>query len=248
MVLAAFLIIKVLLATGNVSSLIKGQLVPICAYIVMALSLNLTVGILGELSLGHAGFMSVGAFSGVVVASSLKNVIPNNTVRLLLALVVAAVIAALVGVLVGIPVLRLRGDYLAIVTLAFGEIIKVIIGNVYIGSDRNGLHFSLVNNTVTLTEGGKMIISGPMGAMGVAPISTFTIGVLLIFVSLLVIFHLVNSKSGRAIMALRDNRIAAESHQHHQIQNDGLCNFGSTCRLGRRTLFTELFDDCCQQV
>jgi len=211
MVIAAFLIIQVMIATGNISSLLKGQLVPICAYIVMAISLNLTVGVLGELSLGHAGFMSAGAFSGVVVATCLQGSIASDPIRLIIAMIVGGLVAALVGFLVGVPVLRLSGDYLAIVTLAFGEIIKGIMNNLYIGLDSAGVHFCMIKNTIDLAEGGKMILNGPMGMTGISRISTFTIGFLLIMVCLFVIFNLVNSKSGRAIMALRDNKIAAQS-------------------------------------
>ena len=109
------------------------------------MSLNLVVGVSGELSLGHAGFMSVGAFTGVVVAGWLARMRASNTELLLFAgsAVAGAVVAGIVGFLVGIPVMRLRGDYLAIVTLAFGEIIKNLLNNVYIGVDAAGLHFSL---------------------------------------------------------------------------------------------------------
>ena len=193
------------------SSTLKGQLVPICAYVVAALSLNLTVGVMGELSLGHAGFMSVGAFSGAVLAISLQNTIPSAGLRLFLAMLLGALLAALVGFLIGIPVLRLRGDYLAIVTLAFGEIIKSLITNLFVGKDVNGLHFSFIQNTMTLEQGGQIILNGPMGLPGIQKISTFTAGFLLILVTLVVIFNLTNSRAGRAIMAIRDNRIAAES-------------------------------------
>ena len=146
MVVAAWIIMEVLMGTGHVSSLLKGLLVPFCIYVIMAVSLNLTVGILGELSLGHAGFMCVGAFSGALFSKCMKGAI-DPTVSLVIAIFVGAAVAAVFGILIGIPVLRLRGDYLAIVTLAFGEIIK----------------------------------------------------------------NLVNSRTGRAIMSIRDNRIAAES-------------------------------------
>ncbi len=127
LVTVAFIILQALMSGGQLSSSLKGQLVPICAYIVMAISLNLTVGILGELSLGHAGFMSVGAFTGVIVTMSLKNAIAFSPLRLVIAMLVGGVIAGLTSLLVGVPVLRLRGDYLAIVTLAFGEIVKNVV-------------------------------------------------------------------------------------------------------------------------
>ena len=208
-VILAFIILQVLGAAGMLSSTMKGQRVPICAYVAMALSLNLTVGVLGELSLGHAGFMSVGAFTGAVAAASLP--IASDGLKLALAMILGAVMAAVVGTLVGIPALRLNGDYLAIVTLAFGQIIKSIIENLYIGVDDRGLHFSFLENRLIFREGGKMIHNGAMGVGGIQKISTFTAGFILVMLVLIVIFNLVGSRAGRAIMALRDNRIAAES-------------------------------------
>ncbi|MBQ5668813.1 MAG: hypothetical protein IIV42_05965 [Peptococcaceae bacterium] len=158
MVIVAFVIVQGMIATGSISSSLKGQLVPICAYVVMAISLNLTVGILGELSLGHAGFMSAGAFSGVVAAQCFSQNIDNPVIVLILAMIVGGIVAAIVGVLVGVPVLRLSGDYLAIVTLAFGEIIKGIVMNLYVGLDAAGLHFCMIKNTLEM-DGGKMLIN-----------------------------------------------------------------------------------------
>ena len=209
LVILAFVILQVMM--GSLSSSLKGMLVPICAYVVMAVSLNLTVGILGELSLGHAGFMSVGAFMGVVAAASLQEIIPFAPVRLAISMVVGAAFAAVAGFLIGIPVLRLKGDYLAIVTLAFGEIIKTIFTNLYVGLDGSGLHMSLLEDKTDLAEGGKLIIAGPMGMGGIQKISTFSAGFVLVMVTLLIVFNLVKSRDGRAIMAIRDNRIAAES-------------------------------------
>lgn len=211
-VTAAFLVLQALIKSGGVSSSLQGQLVPICAYVVMAVSLNLTVGVLGELSLGHAGFMSIGAFSGVVTCISLENVVTSALPRMALSMGVGALCAAAAGVLIGVPVLRLSGDYLAIVTLAFGEIIKNIINCLYVGVDSRGLHVSFLTNTDALKlDGGRVIIDGPMGISRIAKLSNFTIGYLLILITLVVVLNLVNSRSGRAIMALRDNRIAAES-------------------------------------
>lgn len=210
-VIVAFIVVQIMILTGNISSSLKGQLVPICAYVVMAVSLNLTVGILGELSLGHAGFMSVGAFAGIVATTSLAETIPAAPLRLAIAMVIGAVCAAIAGVIVGVPVLRLKGDYLAIVTLAFGEIIKNIVGVLYIGRDSSGLHFSLIEQKFELAEGGKMIINGPMGVSGVTKISSFTAGFVLILITLFIILNLVHSRTGRAIMSVRDNKIAAES-------------------------------------
>lgn len=212
-----FIVVSLLADQGMLKRSHMGLLVPICCYVVMAVSLNLTVGILGELSLGHAGFMSVGAFSGVVAAMSLVNTIPYEPVRLAIAMAVGAVCAGVAGVLVGVPVLRLRGDYLAIVTLAFGEIIKDLINCLLIGHDADGLHIIFnFNGTKTvedlqLLEGGTVIIKGAQGAAGTTTIATFTAGFVLILITLFVVLNLVRSRSGRAIMAIRDNRIAAES-------------------------------------
>ena len=210
-VIIAYAAMQALSMTGNLSNTITGLLVPICAYIVMAVSLNLTVGILGELSLGHAGFMSVGAFTGIVATTFLADAVPSPVLRLTVAMILAAVAAAIVGVIVGIPVLRLKGDYLAIVTLAFGEIIKNIINVLYVGMDDRGLHFSIVKQTFTLDEGGDMIINGPIGVSGIDKISNFTAGFILILITLFIVLNLINSRHGRAVMAVRDNRIAADS-------------------------------------
>ena len=210
-VILGYVIIELLLASGNLSSMFQSLLVPVTCYIVAALGLNLNVGVSGELNLGQAGFMCVGAFVGVCVSGALAPVIANGIIRLLLAIVVGAAVAALAGILIGVPVLKLQGDYLAIVTLAFGEIIKSLINNMYIGFDANGFQFSFVENRLKLAPGGKALISGPMGATGTERIATFTIGVILILIALIVIYNLIGSRSGRAIMACRDNRIAAES-------------------------------------
>ena len=211
-VIAAYVIIQILMAGDNLSNSLQSQLIPICAYVVMAVALNLVVGISGELSLGHAGFMSVGAFSGVIAATCLQNAIPSDALRLAVSMVVGAICAGVAGFIVGVPVLRLRGDYLAIVTLAFGEIIKNIINVLYIGLDDEGIHLSLKSEAALgLGEGGKAILSGPMGATGINKISSFTAGFILVLITITVVLNLVNSRSGRAIIAMRDNRIAAES-------------------------------------
>ena len=212
MVIVAFLVMQGLGAIGALSSSMKGQLVPITTYICLAISLNLVVGISGELSLGHAGFMSVGAFTSVVAVSMLQGMVGSPLVRFFLGCAIAGLAAACAGALIGIPVMRLQGDYLAIVTLAFGEIIKNLLNNLWLGLDSNGLHVSMSNAAALgLEQGGKILINGPQGASGIERISNFTLGFVLVLFTLFVVFNLVNSRSGRAIMAVRDNRIAAES-------------------------------------
>ena len=216
-VIVVFIITTILQNNGSLKRSAIGLLVPSCCYLSMAVSLNLTVGILGELSLGHAGFMSVGAFSGIVVSQSLAGLIPNGPVRLALSMFIGALLAALVGLLIGTPVLRLQGDYLAIVTLAFGEIIKELINCLIIGCDEKGLHFVFNlsgNKTVDdlgLSANGTAIIKGAQGATGTATIATFTAGFILVMITLIVVLNLTRSRAGRAIMAIRDNRIAAQA-------------------------------------
>ena len=210
-VTVAFVILQTMLSMGMLGSATKGFLVPICAYIVLAVSLNLLVGVCGELSLGHAGFMGIGAFTGIVVTAVLADLLPNPMLRMAVAMVVGGIVAGILGFLIGIPVLRLRGDYLAIVTLAFGEIMKNIINNLYVGMDEKGFHAAISTTKMELMEGGKMIISGPMGANGIQKLASFPMGFILILFTLFVVLNLINSKEGRAIKAVRDNRIAAES-------------------------------------
>ena len=213
LVIVAYLVIQLLrnVREGGVGSVLEGQLIPICAYVTMALALNLVVGISGELSLGHAGFMSIGAFAGASASAALQGAVESAPLRLALAMLLGALFAGVFGFLIGIPVLRLNGDYLAIVTLAFGEIIKSLVTNIYLGVDENGFQFSFLSNKNQLSETGIELIRGPVGVTNSERISTFTMGFVLVLVALVIIFNLVNSRTGRAIMAARDNRIAAES-------------------------------------
>ena len=211
LVILIYVVCEILLKSGNMSSLFKNILVPCCCYIVAALALNLCVGLSGELSLGHAGFMSIGAFTGVCVSGLLAGTISSGIIRLIIAIILAAIISAIFGFLIGIPVLKLQGDYLAIVTLAFCQIIASILNNIYFGFDENGIQFSFVENKLNLSSTGKVLLGGPIGASGTERISNFTISAVLILIALFVIYNLMDSKNGRAIMAARDNRIAALS-------------------------------------
>ena len=211
MVIVAYGVLFLLQSRDMLSNSLSGFLVPICAYVVMAVSLNLTVGIMGELSLGHAGFMCVGAYTGALLSSLLSGLIPLAGLRLAISMLAGGLFAGLVSLIVVVPVLRLRGDYLAIVTLAFGEIIRNIMQILYIGKDANGVHFATEEKNLALLDGGTMIVRGPMGVVGIQKISTLTAGFVLVMITLVVVLNLIRSRQGRAIMALRDNRIAAES-------------------------------------
>ena len=212
LVMAAFVIVQFMLSQGMVSSLMKGLLVPICVYVVLAVSLNLVVGISGELSLGHAGFMCVGAFSGAFFSKCVQSTITVGPLRLFLAMLIGAAVAAVFGILIGIPVLRLKGDYLAIVTLAFGEIIKNVMNIFYIGRDSAGFHLSTRDQfSMGMAADGQLIIAGPQGITGTPKDASFMAGILLILVTLFLVQNLIDSRDGRAIMSIRDNRIASES-------------------------------------
>ena len=158
--------------------------------VILAVSLSLVVGFLGELSLGHAGFMCVGAYLGGKVAALLVPTLGNGPLTLLISLLVGAVVAAACGVVIGIPALRLRGDYLAIVTLAFGEIVK-----------------SLFQNTSDATFGGALGLDTPRYDKRYLFIFAF----ILVLVTLAVVQNFIRSKHGRAVTAIRDNEIAAKA-------------------------------------
>ncbi|MBQ6334198.1 MAG: branched-chain amino acid ABC transporter permease [Erysipelotrichaceae bacterium] len=211
LVLVTYIIIQSAIVSGNISNTIKNLLIPTCAYIVAALALNLLVGYLGDLCLGQAGFMSVGAFFGTVAAAVFASFIPNKAVVLMLALLFGGICSGICGALIGIPVLKLQGDYLAIVTLAFCQIIKTLLLNLYVGMDSKGLHFAFIEDTTNLEASGTMIIKGAIGANVPSKLSTFTAGIILILITLTIIYNLIDSKQGRAIMACRDNKIAASS-------------------------------------
>ena len=185
MVIGMFTAIYILNEGGYLSRQLQKMLVPICINIILAISLNITVGFLGELTLGHAAFMSVVAYSGCLFSIAMKETLPMAA-RFPLAMLVGGLVAAVFGILVGIPVLRLRGDYLAIVTLAFGEIIRNVILNID-------------------------FFGGASGLKGTPRDSTFLIAAIVVLITMFVAMNLQSSRHGRAIMAIRDNRIAAES-------------------------------------
>lgn len=157
---------------------------------ILAVSLNLIVGFLGELSLGHAGFMCVGAYIGGKVAGLLSPVLGEGPLNLVVSLLAGALSATVCGVIVGLPALRLRGDYLAIVTLGFGEIVK-----------------SFFQNTSNESFGGALGLNTPRYDKDYLFIYCFA----LLLITLIVIQNLMRSKHGRAITAIRDSEIAARA-------------------------------------
>lgn len=210
--LIVFVVTQIFLASGNMSYMLQDLLVPLCVYAILAVSLNLTVGILGELSLGQAGFMCIGAYSGSLFSKLMEEAIPEAIIRFPVALILGGIVAAVFGILIGIPVLRLRGDYLAIVTLAFGEIIKNICASIYLGKDAEGFHISLKSvSDMNMAEDGKIFINGALGINGTPKDSNFIIAFVILFITVIIAYNFVYSRTGRAVMSIRDNRIAAES-------------------------------------
>ncbi len=212
LLIAVFAVTLTLVETGSMSFMLQSLLVPLCVYSILAVSLNLTVGILGELSLGQAGFMCIGAYSGALFSKLMQQAIPEAVIRFPIALVIGGICAAIFGVLIGIPVLRLRGDYLAIVTLAFGEIIKNICASLYLGKDAEGFHISLNSaSDMNMAPDGQTLINGALGLNGTPKDSTFTLAFVVLLLTVVVAYNFINSRTGRAVMSIRDNRIAAES-------------------------------------
>lgn len=211
MTLAFFVVFGILSVTGVLGSQLSGLLIPIGIYIILSISLNLTVGILGELSLGHAGFMCVGAYVGGMFSIITQDTIHPSWLRMIIALLIGGVAAAIFGVLIGIPVLRLRGDYLAIVTLGFGEIIKALANNIYVAMDKDGLHFGFAASITDIDAATKVdVTQGPLGMK--APQDTnLLLVVIVLLVCLVILMNFIDSRTGRACMAIRDNYIAAQS-------------------------------------
>ncbi len=172
-------IIMGLTSAGMLSAFWQLNLIFAGINIILAASLNLINGYTGQFSLGHAGFMAVGAYVGVVLTTNFHAAFP-------IALLAGGVAAGLLGALIGLPTLRLRGDYLAIATLGLGEIVRIVIINVpYVG--------------------------GAAGFKGIQHLTNFTWVFFLMLVTLFIIKNFVNSRHGRACLAIRENEIAAES-------------------------------------
>lgn len=182
-VFAFYLVVQLLINAGVVNRYWQNILILICINIIMTTSLNLTVGVLGQINLGHAGFMAIGAYAaGIFLKSGVIGGFPG----FMLSLIIAGLVAAVFGVLIGLPVLRLTGDYLAIVTLAFGEIIRVLIEN---------LGFT----------------GGAQGMAGIPTTDSFGKYYFVAAFLLTMIFTYASSRQGRAVLSIRDNELAAES-------------------------------------
>lgn len=195
LVLALLLFGVISLVSGSLRSSTAQLLAQMGYSIILAVSLNFVVGFLGELSLGHAGFMCIGAYVGGLCAILLKQhvFVGLKLPVIIVAMLIGGAIAALFGFIIGLPSLRLKGDYLAIVTLAFGEIVRNIFMNQEIFGGARGL------TTGSLTYDTRQ-----------SP-TLFIVAFVVALVMLIVIQNLVKSKHGRAITAIRDNEIAAKA-------------------------------------
>ena len=175
---------------GSLTSSTIYLLEKIAIAVLLAVSLSVVVGFLGELSLGHAGFMCVGAYLGGKMTCILEPSMGNSFITLLISTLVGGAVAAVCGILIGLPALRLKGDYLAIVTLAFGEIVR-----------------SLFMNSSSETFGGSLGLNTPRYDKN----TLFIIALVVLLLCLAVIQNLIRSKHGRAITSIRDNEIAARA-------------------------------------
>ena len=190
MVIAAVaLLFSTLSLTGTLKLGTQILLEKITISIILAVSLSMVVGFLGELSLGHAGFMCVGAYLGGKVACLIDGD-GNSHLALILAILVGGVVAAICGFIIGLPALRLKGDYLAIVTLAFGEIVR----SLFLNSSAESFGSTLGLKTPRYDSKYLLIY-----------------GFVFVLLALAIIQNLIKSKHGRAITAIRDNEIAAKA-------------------------------------
>lgn len=178
---AFYLVVLALIQFGIINAYLQATLVMICINIILAVSLNLVTGFTGQFSLGHAGFMAIGAYSTALITMSMPTVL-----GFVLGLVVGALLAALVGFLIGLPTLRLRGDYLAIATLGMAEIIRVLL-----------LNFEFSN--------------GAAGLSGIPQFVNWSWLFVLTVGTVVLITNFLNSRHGRACISIREDEIAAES-------------------------------------
>lgn len=174
-----YAILGSLIGTGILNAYYAQILIIVGINIILATALNLVIGFTGQLVLGFAGFMSVGAYTAAVMTMKLHLPLPA-------ALVLGGVMASIFGLIVGVPTLRLKGDYLAITTLGFGEIIRVIIVNID-------------------------ALGGPRGLPGIPKLTNFLWVYVVAAISVLIIYNIIHSTHGRAMISVREDEIAAES-------------------------------------
>lgn len=173
-----FTLVQYFITTGLLNQYYQINLTSMCINIILAVSLNLINGFTGQLSLGHAGFMAIGAYASVIMTQMLDQ-------PFILGLIAACMAAALGGFIIGVPTLRLKGDYLAIATLALGEIIRVTLQNID-------------------------YVNGPAGILGITKMTTWPWLFGAMVITILVVVNLINSSYGRAIISVREDEVASE--------------------------------------
>lgn len=198
-ILGAYLFLLGGMVLGVIDTYVTGVIISILINIILAVSLALVTGYLGELVLGHAGFMAVGAYTSAIITMNLDWPI---WIKFPLAVICGGLLASVVGIIIGIPALRLRGDYLGIITLGFGEIIRIVINNLKITNGARGLSGIPGYSQFTIEIGGETVVSGIW--------VYFTIAFILVVITILVIYGIIKSRAGRAIIAIRENEIAAD--------------------------------------
>lgn len=179
--IAGFVLIDIGELTGVINGFIENALVTIGINIILAVGLNLIIGFSGQFSLGHAGFMGIGAYATAIITQNI-----SMPLGFYLAMLVGMIVAIIAALIVGIPTLRLRGDYLAIATMGAAEIIRVIINNL-------------------------KITNGPAGMFNIPPLASWPTVYILMCVTTVIVVNFIHSRAGRAVMAIRDDDIAAES-------------------------------------
>ena len=182
-VISIFLILQTLQGLNIINRYYAGIIIVCCINIILVTSLNVTCGFLGNLTLGHAGFMAIGAYSSSFITKTLEM---DNNIEFIIAIIIGGILSSIFGLIISIPSLRLKGDYLAIITLAFGEAIRNILLN---------LNF----------------LGGAKGYMGIFRYTTFPIAYILVIITIVVILFIKYSRYGRAILAIREDEIAATS-------------------------------------
>lgn len=186
-IIVTYIFLMLGISTGIISSYTSGVIVSVLINVIVAVSLALVTGYLGELVLGHAGFMAIGAYTSALVTMNLN---APMVVKLPIGLICGGILAAIIGIIIGIPALRLKGDYLGIITLGFGEIIRIVLNNLKITNGAKGL------SGIPSFESMHM--------------DSFTLVFWVMVITIGVLYTLIHSRHGRAIISIRENEIAAE--------------------------------------
>lgn len=194
-----YLVLYLPIASEGIFSYTGGVYINVLIAILFAVSLNIVVGLMGQLSLGHAGFIAAGAYAASVSSHIIDAIAPNmvDSLQLIIASLIGGVIASIFGILVAIPILRLRGDYLAIITLAFGEIIKYIIQNI-------DFKFNIAGKEIN-------VLGGAAGLKNIPQLSSFSLVFFIVVISIIIMVMVMTGRQGRLILSVRENEIAAEN-------------------------------------